>query len=122
MTEKITRPKNYDWDGFTINLYYDEDNEWLAHFSELPNVSAFADTPESALDELYLAWEGMKECYREDGDAIPVAPSRRNYSGTFNIRIDKRIHRELAVEAERAGITLNALIAQKLASDLNNRI
>ncbi len=104
------------------DLYYDEDNEWLVHFSELPNVSAFTDTPESPLDELYVAWEGMKECYKEDGEPIPFAPSRRNYSGTFNIRIDKRIHRALEVEAERAGISLNALIAQKLASNVNNKI
>ena len=45
--------------------------DWLAHLVELPNVSAFGDTPEAALDELYVAWEGMKECYRDDGEAIP---------------------------------------------------
>ena len=89
---KIKRPDKYDWDGFTINIYLDEDGEWLAHLVELPNVSAFADTPESALDELYVAWEGMKDCYHDDGEEIPIAPSRKEYSGQFNVRIDKRIH------------------------------
>ena len=117
MSEKTKRPLEYDWDGFTINLYIDEDGEWLAHLVELPNVSAFADTPELALDELYIAWEGMKECYREDGEEIPIAPSRREYSGQFNVRIDKRIHRNLVLEATKAGISLNALVAQKLARD-----
>lgn len=32
------------------------------------------------------------------------------------MRIDKRVHRQLALEAIDAGISLNALIAQKLAS------
>ena len=84
---------------------------------ELPNVSAFANTPESALDELYVAWEGMEECYHDDGEDIPIAPSRKEYSGQFNVRIDRRIHRNLVLEATKAGISLNALVAQKLAKD-----
>ena len=76
MMKKMNRPVNYNWDGFAIELYLDEQGDWLAHLVELPNVSAFGDTPEAALDELYVAWEGMKQCYRDDGEAIPVAPSR----------------------------------------------
>jgi len=29
------------FDGFSISLYKDEDGDWLAHFVELPNISAF---------------------------------------------------------------------------------
>ncbi len=59
----------------------------------------------------------MKECYRDDGEEIPIAPSRKEYSGQFNVRIDKRIHRNLVLEATKAGISLNALVAQKLSRD-----
>ncbi|ELR96620.1 type II toxin-antitoxin system HicB family antitoxin [Gloeocapsa sp. PCC 73106] len=83
MIEKIDRPKDYDWDGYTINLYRDDDGDWLAYLVGLPNVSAFGDTPESALDELYEAWEGMKECYKTDGENIPVAPRTKDYSKTL---------------------------------------
>ncbi|MGF1490371.1 MAG: type II toxin-antitoxin system HicB family antitoxin, partial [Prochloraceae cyanobacterium] len=76
MTQKINRPVDYNWDGFTIKIYLDDQKDWLAHLEELPNVSAFGDTPEAALDELYVAWEGMKECYRIDGEPIPVAPQK----------------------------------------------
>ena len=76
MIEKTNRPQDYDWDGYTIHLYLDEEGDWLAHLVEMPNVSAFGDTPEEALDELYQAWEGMKECYLADGEQIPIAPSR----------------------------------------------
>ena len=35
--------KNRDiFDGFTVNLFFDEDGDYLAHFLELPNVSAFS--------------------------------------------------------------------------------
>ncbi len=104
-----------DFDGFTVNIFLDEDGDYLAHLVELPNVSAFADTPEGALKELKIAWEGMKECCHEHNEPIPVAPSRKRYNGQFNVRIDKRIHRALALEAAKAGISFNALVAQKLA-------
>ncbi|MES2772390.1 MAG: toxin-antitoxin system HicB family antitoxin [Pseudomonadota bacterium] len=102
------------FDGFTVNMYQDEEGDYLAHFVELPNVSAFALTPEAALNELAEAWAGVRESYQKCGEAIPIAPARREYSGTFNVRIDKRIHRALAIEAAQVGISLNALVAQRL--------
>lgn len=59
----------------------------------------------------------MEECYRDDRENLPIAPFRKEYSGQFNVRIDKRIHRNLVLEATKAGIALNALVAQKLAKD-----
>lgn len=109
--------KNEDFDGFSVNLYQDEDGDFLAHLVELPNVSAFGDSPTQALEELAEAWEGVKESYRENGEEVPVAPARKEYSGQFNVRIDKRLHRRLAVEAARAGVSMNALVAQKLSRE-----
>lgn len=52
---------NHKIDGFLVKLYQDDDGNWLAHFIELPNVSAFADTPDKALTELKDAWKGIKQ-------------------------------------------------------------
>ncbi|MEN9519269.1 MAG: hypothetical protein RLZZ381_1857 [Cyanobacteriota bacterium] len=111
------KPKNYDWDGFTIDLYLDDEQDWIAHLVELPNVSAHGSTSEEVLEELYIAWEMVKEDYREDGEEIPIATSRKDYSGCFNVRLDKRVHRNLAIEATQAGISLNALVSAKLAGN-----
>ena len=62
------------FDGFTVNVFLDEDGDYLAHFVEMPNVSAFSDTPEGALKELALAWEGVKESYRKHNEPIPSGP------------------------------------------------
>ena len=104
----------YNFDGFTVSVTLDEDGDWLACLMELPNVSAFADNPSAAVKELHDAWVGVKKSYSKKGEPIPVAPVNKNYSGQFNVRIDKRLHKELAIEAARAGISLNALVAQKL--------
>ena len=68
---------NYNFNGFTINLYIDEQGDWLAHLQEIPNISAFGDTHEEALQELKLAWELVKEDYQQKGKEIPFAPVRR---------------------------------------------
>lgn len=104
------------FDGFTISLTLDMDGDWLACLLELPTVSAFSDSPDGAVSELLEAWGAVKESYINRGEAIPIAPKRKTYSGQFNVRIDKRLHRELAVEAAQAGISLNALVSQKLAN------
>ncbi len=70
----------YDFNGFTINLYVDEQGDWLAHFQEMPNISAFGDTPQQALEELKTAWELVKEDYQQKGKDIPVAPVRNKLS------------------------------------------
>ena len=71
-----------DFDGFTVNLFFDEDGDYLAHFVEMPNVSAFSDTPEGALRELAVAWKCVKESYQKDHEPIPKAPSRNVYEET----------------------------------------
>ncbi len=111
-----------EFDGFTIHIEEDDDGEFIAHFVELPNVSAAGCIAEEAVVELKVAWEAVKESYRKHGDAIPVAPRRKEYSGQFNVRLDRRVHRALAIEASQAGITLNALVAQKLLQSVDKQI
>jgi predicted HicB family RNase H-like nuclease len=102
------------FDGFAVNLLPDDDGAFLAHLAELPEVSAFGDTPEAALKELASAWRAVKATYKAERLAVPVAPARKRYSGAFNVRVDKTLHRALAVEAARLGVSLNAIVAKKL--------
>ena len=110
-----TKVNNARFDGFAIELFLDDDNEWLAHFEELPHISAFGDSPEEALKELDIAWSEVKQSYITKGEEIPQSIANKRFSGQFNVRIDKRIHKKLAMEAVRSGISLNALVSQKLA-------
>ncbi len=103
------------FDGFAIELFLDDDKEWLAHFEELPHISAFGESPEKALKELDIAWSQIKKSYLEKGEEIPQPITNKIFSGQFNVRIDKRIHKKLAIEAIKAGVSLNALVSQKLA-------
>lgn len=68
-----------EFDGFSVHLLQDTDGDYVAHFVELPNVSACGSTPEESLAELKTAWEAMKESYRKHGDEIPIAPTKKEY-------------------------------------------
>ncbi len=103
-----------DFDGFTVNMFFDEDGDYLAHLVEFPNVSAFGPTPAKALNELKTAWELMKECYQEDSEPIPKAPSRNGYEGPFNVPVDPQLYHALADEAAKTGVSLYTLVTQKL--------
>ena len=107
-----------DFDGFMINILFDEDGDYLAHLVELPNVSAFGATPSEALAELKTAWELMKECYQADGEPLPQPPSRKDYEGPINVPVDAQLYHALADEAAKSGISFYALVAQKLAKPL----
>ena len=66
-----------DFDGFDIRLLIDEDGDWIAHFIELPQISAGGATPEQAIIELRVAWGLVKDSYRVHGDRIPIPTLKR---------------------------------------------
>ena len=70
MTKQKERER---FDGYAVELFLDQDDDWLAHLVELPGISAFAPTPEKALEELDVAWAAAKESYAAHGFAIPTA-------------------------------------------------
>ena len=74
------------FDGFSVNLFFDEDGDWLAHLVELPEISAFADTPDQALKELSIVWQGIKKSYLEDNEPVPVAPKRNKYYDGWELK------------------------------------
>ena len=104
------------FDGFTVNLFFDEDGDYLAHFVEMPNVSAFSDTPERALRELAVAWKCVKESYDKHHETIPRTPSRNGYEGPLNVPVEEQLYHALTDEAARAGISLYTLVTQRLKS------
>lgn len=106
------------FDGYSVEMWEDADGEWLGCLVEMPTISAFGDSPENTIAELAAAWELAKESFMANGEQIPAAPGRKKYSGQLNVRIAKDLHLKLAIEAERQGLSLNALVSNKLASDV----
>ena len=47
---------------------------------------------------------------------VPKTPSREGYEGPFNVPVDAELYRVLANEAAETGMSLYALVTQKLKS------
>ena len=103
------------FDGFAVKVFLDEDGDYLAHFVEMPNVSAFANTPEGALQELAVAWQGVKESYRKHDEPIPQAPLPEAHESLHNVPVDAQLYHALVDEAAKTGVNLYTLMAQKFA-------
>jgi len=48
-------------------------------------------------------------------EPVPEPLASRSFSGKFMVRVPTNVHRELAVEAAEAGVSLNRLASAKLA-------
>jgi predicted RNase H-like HicB family nuclease len=55
------------FDVYAVELFLDDDNDWLAHLVELSGISAFGPTPEKALKELDVAWTAAEESFANRG-------------------------------------------------------
>jgi predicted HicB family RNase H-like nuclease len=48
------------------------------------------------------------ELYEADSKPLPPATANREYSGRFVLRVDRELHRAIAIRAMRAGESLNS--------------
>jgi predicted HicB family RNase H-like nuclease len=52
---------------------------------------------------------------REQGEEPPEPIALKHYSGKFMVRVPPEVHRDLALKAAEAGISLNRLASAKLS-------
>jgi antitoxin HicB len=91
---------------------------YVAIFPDLPGVVTQAETLEELLSMADDARRGWMEVVAELGQDIPApgsGGSAGEYSGKFNLRLPKTLHRDLAQRAEREGVSLNQWAVTLLA-------
>lgn len=64
--------------------------------------------------ELCQAVDEWIRIHEQDGDPLPPATAGKDYSGKFVVRVGRDLHRQLAVQALRAGQSLNAYCVRML--------
>jgi antitoxin HicB len=109
---------------FTVRpLTEDEGGGYLIEFPDLPGCMSDGETIEEAIANGEDAQRGWIAAMKEAALPIPppwVEPTER-YSGKWQLRAPKSLHRRLAERAKREGVSLNTLAVTLLAEGLGER-
>lgn len=115
LTDYMERP-------YAIELIRDRDDEgndgWVAEVEELPGCMSQGRTAEEAVANVRDAMVGWISVALEDGRRIPEPRATDRYSGKFIVRVPHSLHADLALAAEREGVSLNQFVATTLARSL----
>ncbi len=80
---------------------------FVASYPELPGCITCADTMEAVIANALDAKRAWLEAALESGIYIPEPSAIEKYSGQFKLRIPKSLHRSLAENSQRQGISMN---------------
>ena len=84
-----------------------EEGGYVASYPDLPGCMSCGETVADAVSNAVDAKNVWLEAAVADGVDIPVPLSENDYSGQFKLRIPKSLHRTLAENSRREGISMN---------------
>jgi antitoxin HicB len=100
---------------YPVHVIADPDGGYVAMFPDLPGCMTQGETLEEIAFMAEDARHGWIETEYERGNDIPLPTYPEEYSGKFNVRLPRSLHRSLAESAEREGVSLNQYVVALLA-------
>jgi antitoxin HicB len=100
---------------YRFNVLADVDGGYVIQFPDLPGcMTQVEDIAEvgAAAEEIRTLWI---ETAFELGQPIPAPTFLEEFSGKFNVRIPKSLHRDLVHLAAEEGVSLNQLVVSLLS-------
>jgi predicted HicB family RNase H-like nuclease len=82
---------------------------------EFPSLSWLSKTPEAALKGIRKVTAQVVADMRTNKEAIPEPIATKRFAGKFIVRVLPELHRQLAMQAAEAGVSLNRLVSLKLS-------
>jgi len=102
---------------YAVTIIPDVTGGFVAEIKDLPGCYSQGETLEEIYENIEEARRLWMESMYEDGNEIPLPGSEteREYSGKFNVRIPKSLHRKLDEMAEKEGVSLNHFLVSTLS-------
>ena len=103
-------------DHYTYRVTWSEDDkEYVGLCAEFPSLSWLASSQQAALRGIRTVVADVVADMKKSREPIPKPLAGKHFSGKFLVRVPPDVHRDLAVEAAEAGISLNRLASAKLS-------
>ena len=103
-------------DKYTYRVTWSEDDaEYVGLCAEFPSLSWLANTPEAALKGIRKVVNEVLADMLSNGEPVPEPIATKHFSGKFMVRVPPDVHRQLAIQAAEAGVSLNRLASAKLS-------
>ncbi len=103
-------------DRYTYRVTWsEEDQEYVGLCAEFSSLSWLQNNPEKALAGIRKLVKDTVVDLLKNKEPVPEPISARKYSGKFMVRVPPETHRLLATQAAESGVSLNRLVASKLA-------
>ena len=101
---------------YPFNVIADPEGGYVISFPDLPGCITQADSLDqigTLAEEIRTLW--LETAYAQEELEIPLPSYLEEYSGRFNLRLPRSLHRSLAEAAEREGVSLNQYVVSLLA-------
>ena len=103
-------------DKYTYRVTWSEDDgEYLGLCAEFSSLSWLAQSPEAALKGILKLVGEVIVDMRNNEEPVPEPIAIKRFSGKFMVRVPPDVHRQLAIQAAEAGVSLNRLASAKLS-------
>ncbi len=100
---------------YVVEQCDDQDTYYVARIVELPDLFMVGDTAPEAIAELESVKEEWIETYLELGNKMPKPLKLRNYSGNYPLRMQRSLHKALALYADLEGVSINQYVISALS-------
>jgi len=100
---------------YTFKVVADPGGGYVIFFPDLPGCMTQVETLDqipTMVEEARTLW---LETVYDKGEEIPLPTYPKAYSGKFNLRLPRLLHRQLAESAEREGVSLNQYVVSLLS-------
>lgn len=97
-----------------------EEGGYVAHLPELKGCITQAETFVEVGEMIQDAKKCWIECALDEGIDIPEPEKDEAYSGKFNLRMPKTLHKELVSRAKSENVSLNQLATYLIARGLGS--
>jgi len=105
--------------GYLGSVNFSEKDQ--VFFGKIEGINGLVNFEGESVKELTAAFHEAVDDYLAYCEQEGIEPDK-SYSGVLNVRLTPTIHRQIAILARQAGITLNAFIKEALEEKLESSI